>query len=93
MSDVEASDHPDFIGGIVWSPSELRWINGRLAALKAQVKELVEINLTTEDQRANLKRRLCDAELSLHVFDPGAASEYWLKYSGPTPDADSGSQS
>ena len=28
---VVASDHPDFIGGIVWSPLELRWINQKLA--------------------------------------------------------------
>jgi hypothetical protein len=31
---VQPADHPDFVGGIVWSPLELRWINERLDALR-----------------------------------------------------------
>jgi len=27
---VTKEDHPDFIGGIVWSACELRWINERI---------------------------------------------------------------
>lgn len=29
---VTKEDHPDFIGGIVWSACELRWINERIQA-------------------------------------------------------------
>jgi hypothetical protein len=28
---VKPEDHPDYIGGVVWSPLELDWINRRLA--------------------------------------------------------------
>ena len=32
---VVASDHPDVMGGIVWSDCELRWINEKLHTAKA----------------------------------------------------------
>ncbi len=32
---VVASDHPDVMGGIVWSNCELRWINEKLHTAKA----------------------------------------------------------
>ena len=34
-------DHPDFVGGIVWSDCELRWINEQLKAAQAREAELV----------------------------------------------------
>lgn len=38
---VTKFDHPDFVGGIVWSDCELRWINEKLAAAQAREAELV----------------------------------------------------
>jgi hypothetical protein len=32
-----------------------------------------------------LQKRLSDCEISLGTFDPGASSEYWLKYGSVTP--------
>ena len=38
---VTKFDHPDFVGGIVWSDCELRWINEKLAAAQAERDELL----------------------------------------------------
>ena len=38
---VTKFDHPDFVGGIVWSDCELRWINEKLAAAQAREAELI----------------------------------------------------
>lgn len=35
FDEVVASDHPDLVGGIVWSDCELRWINEKLHTAKA----------------------------------------------------------
>lgn len=34
MSKIKPEDHPDFVGGLVWTKLELDWINGRLNALE-----------------------------------------------------------
>lgn len=36
---VQPSDHPDFVGGVVWSPVELRWINERLSAMRDELHQ------------------------------------------------------
>lgn len=39
------------------------------------------------DRVGDLIERLCDCEISLGTFDPGAAAEYWLKYGTRAPEA------
>lgn len=36
---IKASDHPDFVGGIVWSELELRWINAQLEQARREERE------------------------------------------------------
>lgn len=40
MSKIKPEDHPDFVGGWVWTKLELDWINGRIAELSAEIDRL-----------------------------------------------------
>ena len=39
MEAVVATDHPDLVGGIVWSRIELEWINKRLSDVEAIIAQ------------------------------------------------------
>ena len=39
MSKIEPHDHPDFVGGIVWSRIEIAWIEERLQQAIAEAKQ------------------------------------------------------
>ena len=68
---VKPSDHPDFIGGIVWSPLELKWINRIVAEKDARIAELERDSLPCNawdsrctqyaKERDALKAQLADA--------------------------------
>ena len=58
---IEAHDHPDFVGGIVWSDCELRWINGRIAELEAQ---LAAVTAERDENQKRYIRQLVETKLA-----------------------------
>jgi len=55
---IKPSDHPDFIGGIVWSECEIRWIEKRLEEVHGQVIEELFQDIVTAlgDKEITIKR-------------------------------------
>ena len=45
MSDLKPQDHPDFIGGWVWTELEMRWIEDRIAKAIEKEREALEQEL------------------------------------------------
>ena len=39
LNDIKPEDHPDFIGGWVWTKLEMRWIEERIAEAVATERE------------------------------------------------------
>lgn len=74
MEAVVATDHPDLVGGIVWSRIELEWINKRLsdaeaiiAQKDAEILEQCRINGMGAEREAALLGKVAQqsAELKL----------------------------
>jgi len=55
---VTKFDHPDFVGGIVWSDCELRWINEKLAAAAELEHNYASLQQAFEEMKAIAAHRL-----------------------------------
>jgi hypothetical protein len=42
MSKIKPQDHPDYVGGWVWTKLEIDWINGRIGTLEAALFQAQE---------------------------------------------------
>lgn len=67
---IKPQDHPDFVGGIVWSPLEIRWINDAIEAARregiAASQKYTKVYEMLDDGRmeeiARLHRQLAESQ-------------------------------
>ena len=52
---VVATDHPDLVGGIVWSRCELDWINNRLSDAEAIISDLQNLVIAENQRKQQLE--------------------------------------
>ena len=74
MEAVVATDHPDLVGGIVWSRIELEWINKRLsdaeaiiAQKDAEILEQCRINGMGAEREAALLGKVAQQSAALKL--------------------------
>jgi len=61
MSKIKPEDHPDFVGGGVWTKLELDWINGRIGTLEAALFQAQEAAKDLESRLTKTEGWLSEA--------------------------------